>query len=306
VIRSKVFLFLDTIKFAHTLFALPFAALAAFWARAGPPDWLEAALLLVAMVSARTAAMAFNRVADAELDRANPRTRDRAIPAGRLSRRSVAVLAAASAAVFLATAGAFYFYPVPGNFWPALLALPVLAVLVAYSYTKRFTLLTHFVLGLALGLSPVGVWIALTGRLALAPVLLGLAVMLWTAGFDILYSLQDLDHDRRSGLRSIPARLGPRRALLVARLLHLATVALVLAVYFLSSGGPPPGDRLGLTIILGRPYLTGALMLGLLLLFEHWLVRADDLRRLNHAFFTTNAAGSLLFALLGIADVMLK
>jgi 4-hydroxybenzoate polyprenyltransferase len=287
------------------LFASPFAALAGFWVwgagpgRLSPPQWAAAAaLLLAAMVSAFVAGMAFNRLADARFDALNPRTCDRALPAGRLSRRWMAALTVACAVVFLLCAVGFY--PLLGNPWPALLALPMLAVLLGYSYSKRFTVLCHWWIGLAQGLAPVGVWIALTGRLDWPPVLLGAAVVFWTAGFDILYSLQDVDFDRASGLKSLAARSGVRRALVAARLNHVAMIALLALPYALSASGAaarpwPP---------LGGWYLAGLAALAGLLVYEHTLVRADDLRRLNQAFFTVNAAGAVLFALLGVIDVL--
>ncbi|NLX59010.1 MAG: UbiA family prenyltransferase [Phycisphaerae bacterium] len=295
---SRLRLLLDTIKFAHTLFALPFAVVAAFWARGGPPGWAEAALLLVAMVAARTAAMACNRVADARLDAANPRTRDRAIPAGRLSVRSVAALASAAAVVFVAAAAAFL--PLAGNPWPARLCVPVLAVLCGYSYTKRFTVACHWVLGVALGLAPVGVWIALTGRVDALPVLLGAAVAAWTAGFDILYSLQDIEHDRASGLYSAPARWGARAAVAASRACHAAAVALLAATYLWSHAAGT--DR---AVVLGPWYLVAVAVLAALLIWQHRLVRPDDLSRIDQAFFTANATGSVVFAALAVADVLL-
>ncbi|MBN2582004.1 MAG: UbiA family prenyltransferase [Planctomycetes bacterium] len=295
---SRIRLFLDTIKFAHTLFALPFAAVAAFWARRGWPRWDEAALLLAAMVAARTAAMACNRVADAKLDALNPRTRDRAIPAGKLSRRSVAVAAAVAAAAFVACAVAFL--PLAGNPWPAILCAPVLAVLCGYSYTKRFTVASHWVLGAALGLSPVGVWIAMTGRIDVLPVLLGAAVAVWTAGFDILYSLQDIEHDRACGLHSVPARWGAGTAITVSRVNHVAAILLLAAAYLWPRVASP-----GEAFAPGRLYLIAVAALAALLVYEHRLVRADDLSKIDRAFFSVNATGSVIFAVLAVTDVLL-
>jgi 4-hydroxybenzoate polyprenyltransferase len=296
---NRLRLILETIKFAHTLFALPFAVVAAVWARRGLPRWHEAALLLVAMVAARTAAMACNRVADARLDALNPRTRDRAIPAGKLSARTVAALAVAAAVVFLACAVAFL--PLADNPWPAILCVPFLAVLCGYSYTKRFTVACHWILGAALGLAPVGVWIALQARLDLLPALLGSAVALWTAGFDILYSLQDLNHDRACGLHSAPARWGPRAAIAASRASHAAAIAL-LAAAFLATGAT---DHASAQIVLGPLYLVAVAALAAMLVYQHRLVRPDDLSRINHAFFTANAVGSVAFAALAVADIML-
>lgn len=294
----RLLLILDAIKFAHTLFALPFAALAGVWACGGAPGWGEILLLLAAMVSARTAAMAFNRLADASLDARNPRTRDRAIPTGRMSARAMITLCALSAAAFVASAAAFY--PLRGNPWPAILCVPLLAVLLGYSYTKRFTVLSHWVLGLCLALGPVGVWIALEGRIDWLPVVLGAAVLVWTAGFDILYSLQDVEHDRELGLHSVPARFGVAAALAVGRVNHAAMVALLTVPYVLALCG----RSLGAGAMPGPWYLAGLAVLAALLVYEHALVRADDLRRLNRAFFNVNASGSVCFALLAIIDAV--
>jgi 4-hydroxybenzoate polyprenyltransferase len=190
------------------------------------------------MVTARTAAMGANRVADAALDARNPRTRDRAIPAGRLRPGTALVLTLLSAAAFLAGAWGFWF--LRGNFWPGLLAVPFLAVLFGYSYTKRFTVLTHWVLGLCLGLGPVGAWIALRGGLALVPVLVGGGVLFWTAGFDILYALLDLEVDRREGLKSVPSRLGSAGARRAALVSHVAALALLAAVLVADAAGAQP------------------------------------------------------------------
>jgi len=314
---ARLRLVLETIRFSHTLFALPFAAVAAFWARNGWPRWDEGLVLLVAMVAARTTAMAFNRVVDAKLDALNPRTRDRAIPAGKLSVRSVAILAIGSAVVFVVCALAFI--PLLDNPWPAILCVPVLAVLCGYSYTKRFTMLSHWILGLALGLSPVGVWIVLTASVAWPPVLLGLAVMLWTAGFDILYSLQDIQHDRRVGLCSVPVRFGAGPAIRMSRLNHAGTIILLAVLYLLSRSG-----RLGGGLDMGYVYLAGAAAMSALLVWEHRMVRPDpkpahtgepgqkgptarmgNLHRLDRAFFTANATGSVVFAVCAVADVLL-
>lgn len=293
---KRIGLVLETIKFSHTLFALPFAAVGAVWARQGLPSLAEGALLLLAMVAARTCAMAANRVIDARFDAANPRTSGRAIPAGLLSRRSVAILAIVAGLIFVTAAAAFM--PLLGNPWPALLALPLLAVLIGYSYTKRFTVLSHYVLGASLGLAPVGAWLALTGSLSLMPVMLGVAILFWTAGFDILYSLQDLDHDRRVGLYSIPALLGVERSLMLAHFNHLVTIALLLALFHLLGDGYIAGPRLGWL------YMAGTVVFYGMIFYEHRLLKSDDLSRLNKAFFNANALGSVLFAAFAIADVL--
>ncbi len=204
---------LEMIKFSHTLFALPFALYAAFLAAGGWPAPATLGKILLAMVGARSAAMAHNRLADRRIDAANPRTASRALPSGALSVGFVQVFLAASVALFVAAAASL-------NRLTFLLSPVALALLFLYSYTKRFTALSHFVLGLCLALAPVGAWIAVRGSVEWLPILLGLAVLFWTAGFDVIYSLQDEEFDRSAGLRSIPARLGARRALVVSALLH--------------------------------------------------------------------------------------
>ncbi|HEX5705909.1 MAG TPA: UbiA-like polyprenyltransferase, partial [Pyrinomonadaceae bacterium] len=270
---------LDMIKIEHTLFALPFAFLGALLAARGVlpnnlPTLRQALLITLAMVGARSCAMAFNRIADRRYDAANPRTRDRALPAGRLSLRFAWAFTAASAALFFASAAML-------NRLTLLLSPVALASVLLYSYTKRFTSLSHVALGWALAIAPTGAWIAVRGSLDSAvPLLLSLVVLLWTAGFDVLYACQDFDFDRREGLRSVPVRVGVARALWVARALHAGAFAALLGLYFLTS--------------LGAPALAGVLLTGALLVYQHTLVRADDLSRLNAAFFTTNAFVSVI------------
>lgn len=268
----------EMIKFQHTVFALPFAVIALV--AASPDSWPSMKLwfwVLVAMVSARSAAMSFNRLVDADIDAANPRTASRALPAGRLSRVYVASLTGAAALCFvLAT--------IMLNPLCAKLALPILGILLGYSYTKRFTAASHLWLGLALGLAPVGAWIARSGSPALPPIVLGVGVMFWVAGFDIIYSLQDDDFDRQKGLHSIPALLGRPRALALARFFHIAALTGFGCFAHLIGGG---GFR-----------WTAVVLAGALLLWQHRLVRADDLSRVDAAFFTANGILSLLMGLL--------
>jgi 4-hydroxybenzoate polyprenyltransferase len=265
---------LDMIKIEHTLFALPFALLGAVLAARGVPGWWQLLWIGVAMVGARSAAMAFNRLADQEFDAANPRTAARALPAGLLSRGFVWAFTAAAAALFLLAAAML-------NRLTLVLAPVALASVFAYSYTKRFTALSHLVLGWCLAIAPTGAWLAVRGALdSPVPLLLSLTVLLWTAGFDVLYACQDYDFDRRAGLRSIPARLGVGRALWVARLLHAGAFAALCGLYFATR--------------LGALALVGVAATAALLVYQHRLVRADDLSRLNAAFFTTNAFVSLL------------
>ena len=265
------------VRFSHTLFALPFALISMLAAAGGVPPPRVAGWILVAMVGARTAAMAYNRLADHALDARNPRTRGRGLPAGRVSRSFAWTLTAAGAAALLLAA--WQLNPLCG-----LLAPLVLAWLLGYSHAKRFTTLAHLWLGLSLGLAPVGAWLAVRGSLALAPVLLGAAVTFWVGGFDVLYALQDEEFDRAEGLFALPARLGGRRAILVARLFHLLAAAGFAA--FAWRVGAGPGLWLGVAAAV------------VLLVWQHGLVGPGRLDRLNTAFFTANGALSLgMFAL---------
>ena len=273
---------LEMIKIEHTLFALPFAFLGAVLAAGGLPNARQALWITLAMVGARSAAMAFNRIADRAYDAANPRTATRAIPAGQLSLPFAWAFTAAAAALFFLAAAML-------NRLTLLLAPVALASVLLYSYTKRFTSLSHVVLGWCLCIAPTGAWVAVRGALdSPVPLLLSLVVLLWTAGFDVLYACQDYDFDRRAGLRSIPARVGVGRALWVSRLLHAGAFAALVGLYFLTG--------------LGALALAGVVATGALLVYQHSLVRADDLSRLNAAFFTTNAFVSvILLATFGAA-----
>ena len=266
---ARLRLVLEMIKFEHTLFALPFAFLGMILAAGGWPSWRTVFWIVVAMVGARSAAMAFNRLADREIDARNPRTAGRALPAGRLTARFVTAFVLASAALLVVAAWrlnplAFALSPV------------ALAVVFLYSYTKRFTALCHLVLGLALSAAPLGAWIAVRGDVAWTPVILGVAVLCWVAGFDILYALQDREFDREAGLHSIPARFGVVGALWISGILHVAMLGLLVALPLLY----PPD--------LGLPYGIGVVGCALLLAYQHWIVRPSDLSRLNAAFFTAN------------------
>jgi 4-hydroxybenzoate polyprenyltransferase len=270
---------LEMIKIEHTLFALPFAFLGALLAARGftatglPTLW-QALWITVAMVGARSAAMAFNRIADREYDARNPRTASRAIPAGQLSVSFVWAFTLASAALFFLASAML-------NRLTLLLSPVALGSVLLYSYTKRFTSLSHVVLGWCLAIAPTGAWVAVRGQLdSPVPLLLSLVVLLWTAGFDVLYACQDTEFDRGAGLRSIPARVGVARALWVSRLLHAGAFAALAGLYFLTQ--------------LGAPAVAGVAATGALLVYQHSLVRADDLSRLNAAFFTTNAFVSVI------------
>jgi len=276
---------LEMIKFSHTLFALPFALLAAVLAARGLPSWPTLAKILLAMVGARSAAMSHNRLTDRAIDAANPRTASRALPSGAISVSFVWIFLAGSVVLFLLAAASL-------NHLTLALSPAALALLFSYAYTKRFTWLSHLVLGLCLALAPIGAWIAVRGSFAWTPILLGLAVLLWTAGFDILYSLQDEEHDRRAGLKSVPARWGRRIALAVSALLHAAMIPLLLAVWRLSEGG--------------ALFAAGIFATAAALLYQHAIVKPADLSRINTAFFTANGFVSVTLAACGIADVLLR
>lgn len=292
---KRLRMILEMIRFSHTVFALPFALLSAVmaWrlnATVDPPrTWSYAELggIVLCMVFARSAAMAFNRLADRTFDAENPRTRGRHIPAGLLSVASVTLFAGVCAAGFVAST--LLFLP---NRLPIYLSLPVLAFLLAYSYTKRFTALAHFWLGAALMLAPVAAWIAIRGEVAAAPLVLGAAVLLWVAGFDVIYACQDVDYDRQRGLRSVPVRLGVAGSLRLAAVCHLGTVALL----FLLPVVYPLLDGI---------YLLGIAAVALLLVYEHWLVRPDDLTRVNVAFFNVNAVISVGLFVIGSLDLLI-
>ena len=272
------------IKFSHTVFALPFAFTGAVLAAGGLPTAHQVFWIVAAMVGARTAAMGLNRLIDAEIDAKNPRTSMRAVPAGLLDRGTVAAFIALSLAIFMYAAYmlndlCFYLSPV------------AVALVLLYSYCKRFTSLSHLVLGLCLAMAPVGAWIAIRGTLEPPAVILGLAVLFWVAGFDILYALQDLDFDRSAGLHSIPARLGVAGSLRVARLFHLTLPVMLLALYRLLGLGPV--------------YLAGVLLAATILFHEHRLIRNGNLAKLDAAFFNMNGYISLTLFVFTLADVLL-
>lgn len=277
--RGGVRDYLSLVRFSHSIFALPFALQGAWLAARGRPPWRTLALIVVACVAARTAAMAFNRLVDARLDADNPRTRGRELPSGRLRPRAVAVLVAASCATFVAAA--FALNPLCGQ-----LSFFVLAILLAYSFAKRVTWLCHALLGLSLGLAPVGAWLAVRGQLdgdIGVALILAAAVLTWVAGFDLIYACQDADHDAQVGLHSIPARFGIARALRLSSVLHVLTV-LLLAL-------------LARQAQLGWIFAVALVACALLLAWEHRLVSPADLSRVNAAFFTINGwVGVALFA----------
>ena len=265
---------LEMIKWEHSIFALPFALTAAMLAAHGWPPLSKLLWIVVCMVSARSAAMAFNRWADADLDAANPRTRQRAIPAGLLTRNFTAAFTIVMAAVFILAAAQL-------NHLALLLSPIILVILFFYSYTKRFTRWSHLFLGLALGLAPTGAWIAIRDSLDPRILVLTTAVLFWVAGFDVLYACQDESHDRTAGLLSIPATLGTANAFLIARTMHLIMLALLVTLVVLFHLGPIA--------------FAGIAAVAALLLWEHLIVSPKDLTRLNAAFFTMNGVIAVIF-----------
>lgn len=284
---------LEMIRFSHTLFALPFALLSAAlaWRSKQQFSWLELAGILLCMVFARSVAMAFNRLADRHLDAANPRTAARHLPTGQLSPSVVWLFTALCAAGFIA-ATAIFLLAEPANPWPLILAVPVLLFVCGYSYTKRFTALAHFWLGVSLLLAPLAAWIAIRGPVDLAtPLTLGLAVCFWVAGFDIIYACQDIDYDRKARLASVPARLGVRGALRTALVCHVVMLVFLVLLYFTAQP------------YLGAIYLAGVTAVALLLAYEHSLVRPDDLTRVNQAFFQVNVIVSMGLLVVVLIDL---
>ena len=280
---------LEMIKFEHTVFALPFALISAILAARTLPGGVPGARsifwILMAMVGARSAAMAFNRIVDARFDARNPRTANRAIPAGLLSVGQVWLFTVAAIVLFV-----FAAYQLN----PLCLALAPVALLVVlgYSFTKRFTSLSHLALGFGIGIAPIGAWIAITGRLELIPLMLGAVVMLWIGGFDIIYALQDVDFDREAGLFSLPKAIGKGPALLVSRVMHALMLAILAAV--------------GIAAGLGWLYFAGVMVVAGLIAYEHSIVSPTDLSRVNVAFFTMNGwVGVALFVFV-LLDGILK
>jgi 4-hydroxybenzoate polyprenyltransferase len=276
---------LEMIKWEHSIFVLPFALCGAMLAAGGLPTAHQLLWIVVAMVAARSAAMAFNRLADASIDAANPRTRTRALPAGQLTPRFVTTFVVVSSALFVLAASQL-------NRLTLWLSPVALAVLLLYSYTKRFTRWSHLVLGFALGIAPAAAWIAVRGSLDPRILLLTAAVTFWVAGFDILYACQDFEFDREAGLHSIPRYFGIGPALWIARVFHLMMVALLAALLIVFG--------------LGRSAASGVLVVVALLVYEHSLVKRDDLSKLNAAFFTMNGVISVLFFVFIAGDLLLR
>lgn len=283
--------YLSLIKFSHTIFAMPFALVGFFIATTTDSpgfDWTKLLLVVLCMVFARSAAMAFNRYLDRDIDAANERTKVREIPSGVISPQSALLFVGLNCAAFVATTTFIN--------WPCFFLSPVaLAVVLGYSYTKRFTWFCHVVLGLGLSLAPVGAYLAVAGHFALIPILYGLTVLLWVAGFDVIYALQDESFDRAQGLYSMPSFFGKHRALKISEWMHLAAATcMVIGTQMLLSAAPQTGWLLWLGV---------AIFLGLLV-YQHLLVKPNDLSKVNLAFFTTNGIASLIFGSLAILDLL--
>ena len=282
---TKIRIFLEMIKFSHTIFALPFALTGALLAAGGVPTLRQLTWIVLAMVGARTAAMAMNRLIDAEIDGRNPRTAVRAIPAGLISRGLTLFFIIAATALLLLSAQMLN---------PLCLKLSPIALffLALYSYCKRFTALAHVVLGICLAAAPIGAWIAIRGTIETPALVLGAIVLFWVAGFDILYALQDLEFDRAAGLHSIPVLLGVTGSLWAARLFHIIMIGLLFTLFTLMQ--------------LGTFFLVGILAALAMLLYEHWLLRNGNLVQLNAAFFNMNGYISVAIVLFTAADILTR
>ena len=276
---------LEMIKWEHSIFALPFALSGAMLAAGGWPSWWQILWIVICMISARSAAMAFNRLVDAKIDAENPRTRSRALPAGTLSKGFVAAFVITSCIVFVLAAAQL-------NRLTLYLSPVALAVVLLYSYTKRFTRWSHLVLGFALGIAPAAAWIAVRGSLDPRILLLTAAVTFWVAGFDILYACQDHAFDCHAGLFSIPQAFGIPKALMVSRALHIGVLAMLSALLVVFG--------------MGKFAIVGVAVVGILLFYEHTLVNAENLSKLNAAFFTMNGVISIVFFVFIAADLMVK
>ncbi|OGW36903.1 MAG: 4-hydroxybenzoate octaprenyltransferase [Nitrospirae bacterium RBG_13_39_12] len=281
---EKIKNYMEMIKFQHSIFALPFAYLGAFLSQMRVPDLRSIFWITLAMIGARSFAMALNRLIDIEIDRRNPRTTERALPKGLLSVSNVIVFALFSLVLFLLAV--YNLAPICRYLWPF-----VVIPFIAYPYTKRVTWLSHFVLGFCLGLAPVGAWIAITNKFSLEPFLIGGAVLLWVSGFDIFYAIQDIDFDRRLGLFSIPARFGLKVSLNLTKLLHSTSIVILIWV--------------GIRLDLGLFYYIGVSIAAILLIYENKIIKPDDLSRLNLAFFTMNGFISVILFFFVAFDVIL-
>ena len=284
---ARLRLLLELIRFSHTIFALPFALLSAVLAwRDQPFRWQDLLGILLCMLFARSAAMAFNRLVDRDIDAQNPRTQSRHLPAGLISVRTVFFFTLLTSVAFIAST--LLFLP---NRWPLSLSVPVLLFLLGYSFAKRFTIWCHYWLSAALMLSPLAAWIAIRGSLSAEPLLLGLVVFFWVGGFDIIYACQDVHFDQEKRLSSIPSRWGIKKALRFAMLSHFMTLVCLFGLWYVAG--------------LGTPFLIGILAVSCLLIYEHLLVNPENLNRVNLAFFHVNAVISIGLFFVGLIDVWL-
>lgn len=277
--------YLSLVTFSHTIFAMPFAFIGFFLAvntTSNQFSWLKLALMVLCMIFARNAAMAFNRYLDRDIDAKNPRTKVRDIPAGRIPAKNALIFTIINCLLFI---GATWFI----NSLCFYLSPIALIVILGYSITKRFTALCHLVLGLALSLAPIGAYLVVTGEFALLPILFSLAVLCWVSGFDIIYALQDEDFDRSENLHSIPSYLGKKNALMLSNFLHALAAAFVIAPLFFT--------------VLAWPYYVGLLIFISMLIYQHLLVKPNDLSKVNFAFMTTNGIASVAFALCFLFDI---
>jgi len=281
--QQRIRTFLEMVKFSHTIFALPFALMAALLAADGLPSIWKIFWIIIAMAGARTGAMGANRLLDARFDALNPRTKDRALPAGLIETKHALCLTIASYLIFIFAAAmlnSFCFH----------LAPYIIIVLTAYSVAKRYTSYTHYILGLCLGLAPIGAWIAVTGSIAFTPLILGFAVGCWVSGFDLLYSLQDIEFDKTEGLYSIPAEIGVEATLALARKLHLGMLGALFLVYLFSAS-------------LGWLFLLALIVVAALLHYEHELLSPKDLTKIDTAFFTINGYISITIFVIAALDI---
>lgn len=281
---GKIRTYFELVTFSHSVFALPFALLSMITAAKGIPEFKIILLILIAMISARTSAMAFNRLSDADIDKENPRTQNRHIPSGKISKSEVIILIIVSSSIFIISAYLLN--------WLCFILSPVaLLIVLLYSYSKRFTNFSHLWLGLSLAIAPVGSWIAVKGEIGTPSLILGIAVIFWVAGFDIIYSVQDYNFDIKRGLHSLVIKLGIQNALYVSRIFHGLTLSTLFVFSYITSRGAV----FNITLI----------VIVFLLLYEHSLVKPDKLDRINLAFFTVNGAISVILLLAGSIDISL-
>ncbi|MGR3310779.1 MAG: UbiA-like polyprenyltransferase [Candidatus Brocadiales bacterium] len=283
-IVGKVFAFLNLIKFSHSIFSMPFVVMSAFLAEKGMPSLRQFVIIIIALVSARSCAMAFNRLVDVKYDIHNPRTAYRVALQEKIGSHTIWFFMIGCAIIFILSAWAL-------NHLALFLSPLALLIILGYSYTKRFTNLSHFVLGFALAIAPIGAWVGIKGEFSIPPFIIALAVMLWVTGFDIIYACQDLDHDKKVGLYSLPKRVGIKNALRLSFVSHVFAVLVLLSLIYFA----------GLHIV----YFLGVCLVAGLLFYEHSLVKPDDLSKVNTAFFTVNGFVSLAFMAISLVDILL-